>query len=146
MRALYVLPIVGTVCLIGFVANVVTGSLTLGDSIIQWTIGVLSLSAFLFARRELRLREEEIREGADPITYATRLHVYETVLSFLIVTVRLPSRYVIAGSDAPLRLGCTAFSLAFGWWGIPWGPLWTGKAIVGNLRNGKNHRWRAPGR
>jgi hypothetical protein len=97
MRTLYVLPIVGTVFLIGIVANVVTGSLTLGDSIVQWTIGVLSLSAFLFVRRESRLREalssyiqshaKEIRKGADPITYATRLRVYETVLSFLIVTV-----------------------------------------------------------
>ena len=32
----------------------------------------------------------------------------------------------------------TGLSLLAGWWGIPWGPIWTIQALVTNLRGGKD--------
>jgi len=32
----------------------------------------------------------------------------------------------------------TGLSLLAGWWGIPWGPIWTVQALVTNFRGGKD--------
>ncbi|MEO8845874.1 MAG: hypothetical protein ABI591_33850 [Kofleriaceae bacterium] len=140
--------------LAGFVANVVNHDLSLGDSIIQWTIAIACVVAFVFVRSQQRARVElgafldanraavldgTARYRGQPITYATRLHVYDIVLSFLFVSFKLTSRPVVVGApgSGKLRAGCTAVTLVFGWWGIPWGPIWTIRAVSRNVRGTK---------
>jgi len=35
-------------------------------------------------------------------------------------------------------LGYTLFTLVVGWWGIPWGPIYTIESIISNCCGGKN--------
>ena len=47
--------------------------------------------------------------------------------------------YIRPGENAPVKgLGYTLLSLFAGWWGIPWGPIYTIEALVANLGGGKN--------
>jgi len=72
------------------------------------------------------------------ITPATVLVRYQVVLSFLIVTFKLPTRPYISGEDQTFTIAAisTTLSLLFGWWGIPWGPIYTVQAIGSNFRGG----------
>jgi len=148
LRSIYVLPVVAVLFLVGFLANVANGEVPDGDSVAPWGIAVAALAAFWFVRDQQRERArfeaylrqhlDEVRAGTaswggHPISYATELRVYHLVLSFLLVSVKLPSRLVIAGADGRLRAGCTLVTLVFGWWGIPWGPVWTVGTIGRNL-------------
>jgi hypothetical protein len=72
------------------------------------------------------------------ITPATRLTRYQVALSFLIVSFKVPTRIYIVGHHATgfVAALCTVISLALGWWGIPWGPVYTVQVIIRNLRGG----------
>ena len=39
------------------------------------------------------------------------------------------------------KLFSTLGSLLFGWWGIPWGPIWTIKAVIDNMANSDEIIW-----
>jgi hypothetical protein len=152
MRARYGLLIVAGLFLVGFVANTVTGEAHPGDAAAQWIIIVLATSAFAFLRYEERLRDEllaflaanqaAIRAGTavyrnQPISYATRLRTCDVVLSFLLASFKIPIQRLVSdtGSDRGLRLGSGLVTFVFGWWGIPWGPIWTVKALAKNMRS-----------
>jgi hypothetical protein len=67
--------------------------------------------------------------------------IYEYCISLLIITFRRNSeiQYIKPGESAFVKgLPYTAVSLLLGWWGIPWGFIWTPKAIFTNLSGGKN--------
>jgi hypothetical protein len=150
VRAPWILLVVASLFLGGFVVNLVTGEATVGDSVAQFLIAGVAVASFLFVRKQAREREaflgylagnlDAVRSGAarfrdEPLTYATRLREHELVLSFLIVSVRMPTRPAAHGSRAEraLRAGCTLVTLIFGWWGVPWGPIWTVRALRRNL-------------
>ena len=78
------------------------------------------------------------RYGDVLITPDTRLTQYVVALSFLVVSFRVPSRLYIVGHDAsPLvATAFTAISLLLGWWGVPWGPVYTLRAVWTNVRGG----------
>lgn len=152
-RSYYLLLVVAALFIAGLVTNIVTDEVTAGDTIVQLVIASVCCASFAFVRRQERERDaffayiaenqDAIRSGkasfrGEPLTYATRIHTYELVLSFLIVSFRLPSPPVVHGSRAatPLRIGCTLVSLVLGWWGIPWGPIWTVRALARNLGAG----------
>lgn len=68
-----------------------------------------------------------------------RFVVYQWVVSMLVLTIRRnsPVYFIRAGATPAAR--SWPFSLIaflFGWWGIPWGILWTPKAIYQNFRGG----------
>lgn len=134
----------------GFIYNTATGTAEPGDAAAQWLIIGLALTAYWFVRREERLRDEllqflhansaAIRAGTavyrgHSISYATRLRTCHIVLSFLLMSFKLPSRLIIDGSesDRGLRSGCSLVTLLFGWWGLPWGPIWTLQTLARNL-------------
>ena len=145
----HLLLVVAALFLAGLVANIVTDDVTVGDTIIQVAIACVCSASFVFIRRKQRERDaffeyivanqDVIRSGKasfrdQPLTYATRLHTYELVLSFLVISFRLPTRPVVHGSRAAtLRIGCTLVTLLLGWWGIPWGPIWTIRALARNF-------------
>jgi len=47
--------------------------------------------------------------------------------------------FVRPGENAVTKgLPFSLISLVLGWWGIPWGPIWTISTIVTNLRGGRD--------
>ena len=54
------------------------------------------------------------------------------------VTARTPGRYasVCQRHAVIAALPAVVFSLVAGWWGIPWGPIWTLDALVRNITDG----------
>lgn len=81
-------------------------------------------------------------ELASELQRGARFVVYQYCVSLILVTFRqsTPVIFVRAASDHSFTrgLGCTLVSLLFGWWGIPWGPIYTIGAIVTNLSGGRN--------
>lgn len=60
------------------------------------------------------------------------------VISVGIVTMRLPGKYVSVCSRHGwlASLGASVVTILFGWWGIPWGPIWSLDALVRNVSEG----------
>jgi hypothetical protein len=79
---------------------------------------------------------EEIRSR---IMAGARLVRFEICLSFLFVTIRRQSPLYLTESwqDRYLRGFCYGvLALVFGLWGVPWGLIWTPRAIWINLTGG----------
>jgi hypothetical protein len=78
-------------------------------------------------------------EVALEIQHGAKFVVYEYCFSIVILTFRRSSNiYYIRPRESSLGKGWiyTLISLLFGWWGIPWGPIYTVATIVNNLRGG----------
>ena len=70
-----------------------------------------------------------------------RFVIYQYVISFLVMTFRRASDiyYIPAGESAWKQgMACNFVSLFLGWWGLPWGLIYTPVAIFNNLSGGKN--------
>ena len=80
------------------------------------------------------VRFEPIRCSAcNQITAQPRYIVFRNVMSFLIVTLRNPVQGIYCSACArQAALKSTLFSSLAGWWGVPWGPVFT---VVEGLRN-----------
>ena len=68
-----------------------------------------------------------------------RFVIFEYCISILVMTFKQPSNiyYIRPGESAFFRgLGFSALSLLLGWWGIPWGPIYTIWAVAVNCRGG----------
>jgi len=84
--------------------------------------------------RTIEQVERELRQGG-------KFVVYLWVVSLLIVTFKRSSavHYIPPDGSALTRgLPYTLCSVLFGWWGIPWGILYTGEAILENFTGGKD--------
>lgn len=68
----------------------------------------------------------------------TVLRRFDTTVSTLIITTRYSSEFVVEGDPRELRtkLVSTFTTLALGWWGVPWGPIFTLMALFRNFRGG----------
>lgn len=79
------------------------------------------------------------------ITSTSKLVSYTFVVSMGVITHRSESRYYfedVEKSKADMvKLFSTLGSLLFGWWGIPWGPIWTIKAVIDNMANSDEITW-----
>lgn len=67
--------------------------------------------------------------------------IYQYCISVVVMTFKRPSSiyFIKNGESAFLKgLGYTVLSLLLGWWGIPWGPIYTIGAIIQNCSGGKN--------
>lgn len=76
----------------------------------------------------------ELKNGA-------KFVVFEYCFSILIMTFRRGSDiYFIKSGESALKhnLLYTTTSLLFGWWGFPWGPIYTIGSIYTNMRGGKD--------
>ena len=62
--------------------------------------------------------------------------------SFLVISLKLPSRFYVVGEEETVYPGFafTGLSLLLGWWGIPHGPIYTIGAVSSNLAGGKRRR------
>jgi hypothetical protein len=78
-------------------------------------------------------------EIASEIEQGARFVIYQYVASGLVVTFRHNSKtfFIRPGESAAIRsLPYTFLSLLIGWWGIPWGLVYTPQAIFKNLKGG----------
>lgn len=76
--------------------------------------------------------EFEIQRGG-------RFVVYQYCISLLVVTFRRnsPVKFLRAGENATVQgLPFTLLTLVLGWWGIPWGLIYTPQIIYKNLNGG----------
>jgi hypothetical protein len=70
-----------------------------------------------------------------------RVVVFQYCISVLILSFKRSSPLTLVRSDenALLRgLPYSIISLILGWWGIPWGPIWTIMTLITNLGGGKD--------
>jgi hypothetical protein len=70
-----------------------------------------------------------------------RFVVYQYCISILILTFRRSSDVFLirkGESSASRNALFTGTSLLLGWWGVPWGPIYTVSSVVNNLRGGKD--------
>ncbi|SRR6266702_471935 len=68
-----------------------------------------------------------------------RFVVYQYCVSLLIVTFKRnsPVKFIRAGESATAKgLPFTLLTAVFGWWGIPWGFIYTPQVLYKNLKGG----------
>ena len=65
---------------------------------------------------------------------------YLYCISVFIITYKEPKIYFIKAGESrlPKALAFALLSLVAGWWGIPWGPIYTIEALVCDLRGGED--------
>jgi hypothetical protein len=76
----------------------------------------------------------ELQRGA-------RIVSYYYCISILVVTFRRSSEayFIPAGESAVAKgLPWTLLTLVMGWWGIPWGPIFTVQSLIVNFKGGKD--------
>jgi hypothetical protein len=70
-----------------------------------------------------------------------RFVFFEFCISFLIVTLRRPTDvyFLRAGDHGLIRgLPYTVLSALLGWWGLPWGIIYTPLTLLTNLSGGRD--------
>lgn len=70
-----------------------------------------------------------------------RFVVYQYCFSVLVMTFRRSTavRFVKAGRSRLVPgLGWTCLTLVAGWWGIPWGPIYSVQSLYTNLSGGRD--------
>ncbi len=66
---------------------------------------------------------------------------YQYCISLLVVTFKRSSNiYFVKANESRVTkgLGFTLLTLLLGWWGIPWGPIYTVSALATNLTGGQD--------
>jgi hypothetical protein len=84
------------------------------------------------------LNEEQL---ATEIQRGAKFVIYQYCISIVILTFRRPSDiyFIRAGETAVGKgLGFSLISLLLGWWGIPWGPIYTIGSFITNFGGGKD--------
>ena len=78
--------------------------------------------------------QQELQQGG-------KFVIYQYCISILILTFRRSSNvYFIRHEENAVIKGLpyTLLSLLLGWWGIPWGPIYTVQSIWLNTRGGRD--------
>ena len=73
------------------------------------------------------------------VEHGGRFVLYSWTISVVVMTFKRASdiHYVRAGESRITRgLPCTLATLALGWWGFPWGPIYSFGSIFGNFGGG----------
>jgi hypothetical protein len=67
---------------------------------------------------------------------------HHLVFSLLIVAFRRKTRWLIKGHEPRFAsaLGASLYTLCYGWWGIPFGVLWTPIAVFKNITGSSTMR------
>lgn len=140
------------VCGVGF--NVYYGTYDVAGQC--GVIAILLFGLYLFWRRQERQNEEFLtcllqnkeemkRDRTKPIfwndvslTYDSQVVQYQSCMSFIVITYENPTAYIPESS--PQRIGinllATVITLLIGWWGFPWGPVYSVRSLYRNARGG----------
>lgn len=77
-----------------------------------------------------------------PLTHEVELCVFKATISIIFFTATYEeSRPLRVDRDALWAHGlfCSLITLVFGWWGFPFGPIWSAKSLYQNLRGGRRY-------
>ncbi len=77
----------------------------------------------------------------DELANGARFVMYQYCISVLVMSFRRGSHihFIRSGESAVARgLGFTTLTVFLGWWGIPWGPIFSVQSLVTNLSGGKD--------
>jgi hypothetical protein len=75
------------------------------------------------------------------LAHGAKFVIYQFTISVIVMTFRRSSDvyFVRAGESGLLKgLPFTLLTFVFGWWGIPWGPIYSIGSLYNNLRGGKD--------
>ena len=78
--------------------------------------------------------QQELQQGA-------KFVIFQYCISILIITFKRSSNiYFVTHEENAVVKGVpfTLLSLLLGWWGIPWGPIYTIQSLWVNLNGGKD--------
>lgn len=67
--------------------------------------------------------------------------VFQYCISIIVMTFkRNSSIYFIRAGESTIKhsIGLTLLTLLLGWWGIPWGPIYTIGSLASNIGGGKD--------
>lgn len=84
------------------------------------------------------LSDAEIRAEIDK---GAKFVYFEYAVSVLIMSFKRPTdvHFIRAGEGTfGKAIGPSLITLLFGWWGIPWGPIYSFMALFTNLTGGKD--------
>ena len=79
------------------------------------------------------------QQVSDAVAKGGRFVIYQYCFSVIVMSFRRGSDiHFVPPGESAARKGAsfTAISLLAGWWGIPWGPIWTLTTVVKNLGGG----------
>jgi len=82
------------------------------------------------------LNEEQVQAQ---LQQGARFVIYQYCVSILVMSFKRnsPIYFIPAKEKASIRsLRFIGISLLVGWWGLPWGPIWTFRTVRANLNGG----------
>lgn len=82
-----------------------------------------------------------VSEINDELSRGGKFVIYQYCISLVVITFKRGSGiyFVKAGESAVVKgLPWIALSFLLGWWGIPWGPIYTVGSLITNFGGGKN--------
>lgn len=96
---------------------------------------------WLLQNQEAVMNATRLYRGT-PISKDTEVVSYQACLSFFVVTATAPSRFFVGkqGYRGITRLVFSLVTCLLGWWAIPWGPIYTFRALVSNARGGHEQK------
>ena len=98
-----------------------------------------------FAPKKAPLTLSDLTDGMNPsevrfeIERGARFVIFQYTISIVVMTFRRNSKVLfIKPGESPVSKGLpyTTLSLFLGWWGIPWGFIYTPQVLYKNLRGG----------
>jgi hypothetical protein len=71
------------------------------------------------------------------ISMRSEVVTFELTFSVVVASFKVPSQMFVVGQHRiwPWRIAYTAATLVLGWWGIPWGPIYTVQSLHANFTN-----------
>jgi hypothetical protein len=117
-------------------------------------VGIICGGAFLYARRSQKERlsflewlienRQSLIDGVTalykgiPISITSELVTYQFCFSFIFYTVKLPSQFFVIEHEveSSKKFTYSLFTFLLGWWGFPFGPIYTIQVLYSNLRGG----------
>lgn len=86
----------------------------------------------------LQIKNGAAQYNGKLIKQTTETTQFQACFSFLVLSTKSPSRFFIRGHDNTILMGTiyTIITLIFGWWGIPWGPIYTLETLYRNATGG----------
>jgi hypothetical protein len=87
------------------------------------------------------IEDMSVRQVMMEVEQGAKFVFYQYCVSILIVTFKRPSEiYFIREGQSAVGKGLkfSLVSLLFGWWGIPWGPIYTIGSFITNFGGGKD--------
>ena len=75
------------------------------------------------------------------LSHGAKFVVYQFAISLLVITFRRSSDiyFVRANENGVVKgLPYTLLTFVLGWWGIPWGPIYSIGSLYNNLKGGKD--------